>query len=187
MYKFFLRKKDIVAKKEYQNVKELIKKFDPNTQKDPEWKLEYVHNKFELMKNYVEYLDEKADSLVKYATIGTALIGLMLGVINSSLRSWGLYTIFAGLGLWIISIIIAISVRTPYDTPYPPSIRKIYEYETKYSEQPIVKARLVLGYACAIVGQKIIGRFKAKRLQVAYYILALALSFVVLSFFSIFI
>lgn len=169
---------------EYKRMAKFAESFNFSNIEEADWILDYAQKRFELARKYVEYLDEKAESLIKYLGLGTAFFGLIFGLFKSKFVTLTKYAIIIGIILWIISVLIAIAVRTPWDMPYPPSVKRVFEYIKKEKESQKAKARLALNYGYSVVGQKIIGRFKARYLQISYYLLVSAL---ILFLFSIFI
>lgn len=61
----------------YKDAIKFRKDFDYSKIKDVDWILDHAKEKFLLMKEYVEYLDGKADETLKHLGLGTGVIGFL--------------------------------------------------------------------------------------------------------------
>lgn len=168
---------------EYKEMVKFRKNFDYSDIKETGWVLDYAQEKFKLMRDYVEYLDDKADAMLRYLGLGTGVLGYILG--SSFTCFVPLSKIFIGLCVifWIISILFALAIKQPYGMPYPPKTKVVFNYMKKYKEKNEVQARIALQFDETALGQKLIGLIKAKRLQWAYRLLVAALVVFLISFF----
>lgn len=159
---------------EIKKISELIKNTNYSNFQNHGWLLEYAHKNFELAKNYVEYLDQKAESIVKYLGLGSLLTILF----NTNLKFFSSapkIIFIIGIGSWIISALMALITRHPSRIKYPNLIYFALKHGEKYKEAHALKIRLAWGYEKAFVSQIVAGRKKAKLLQASYYFLMLAI------------
>jgi len=98
------------AHKKYESIKKFIKEFDFSNTKDLDWTLDYAHKNFELLNNYLEFLDAKAESIIKYLGLGAVLVFFF----NTSFCKFGVWTqltLMVGVICWVISSIIFLFIR----------------------------------------------------------------------------
>lgn len=167
---------------EMKEVSKLIKNINYSNFQNHGWLLEYAQKNFELAKNYVEYLDQKAESIVKYLGLGSLLAILF----NSNLRtlpSDSKIIFIAGIVSWVISALMALITRNPSSIKYPNPIHFAFKYVKKYKETHSLKIRLAGGYEKAFISQVVEGRKKAKLLQVSYCFFMVAIFAFLLSIF----
>lgn len=172
---------------DYQVLTNTIKEFDPTKNKNiPNWFLSVSQKNFELMMEYVDCLDEKADALIKYLGLGTGFVGFFLGSFFSKFNTIEKGLFFLGILSWVISVSLTLLIRTPSHVSYPPPITTAFKDMDKYNDQIATQAKFSLYYERAAVGQMIVGDDKAKLLRWANRLLFFALILFLLSFFLVY-
>jgi hypothetical protein len=180
--KFAIGKEKIRQDKEFNDLKEFRKNFDYSDLKDVSWVLSHSKERFKMMKDYVEYLDGKADALIRYLGLGTGVLGLFLkfSFAPSSKLSQG--AILIGGVFWIASLLHALSIRQPVIMPYPPSTEFVFKC-IKKEDHLRAQVKVAFEYELSAIGQKIVGGIKAKRMRFAYLWLVISLAMFLISFF----
>jgi len=145
--------------------------------------LEQARANFQFVKNSVEYLEKKADDLIRYLGLGTGLIGILLNYSFGNLATASTVIILGGFFSWIFAIILAISIRNPSSYFYPAPIEYAMHFMEKYGTEPqSLKSWIALAYEKSMIGHRKIGDKKANRLNIAYIFLVIALALFFLSF-----
>ena len=148
----------------------------------PTWILDVSQKNFQLMMDYVDCLDQKADALIKYLGLGTGFVGFFLGSFFCKFNSLEKGIFFLGILAWIVSVSLTLFIRTPSSVSYPPPITTAFKDMCEYSDQGAVQAKFSLYYERAAVGQMIVGGHKANILKWANGLLFFALVLFLLSF-----
>jgi len=152
---------------------------EPN---DADWILSYAQNRFERTSKSLEYIENKADSLLRYMGVGTVLI-FALNSTFKDIPQISQRMFFVGVLLWLFSILFALVARKPTEIPTPASTKFIFMRKDKYGYEDSMKARLSLCVELGSVGHLIRGKEKSRMLTKAYMCLIIALVFFVASFF----
>jgi len=169
--------------KEYKELTKKIREFEPAKHKDtPTWFLDVAQKNFQLMMEYVDCLDEKADALIKYLGLGTGFVGFFLGSFLCKFNTYEKGLFFLGILSWIISVMLTLFIRMPSNISYPPPITTAFKDMDEYNDQKAAQAKFSLYYERAGIGQMIVGNNKANILKRANKLLFFALVLFLFSF-----
>lgn len=167
----------------YEEIDEFIENIDFPNVKNADILLEHARKNFEVAKDSVEYIEKKADDLIKYLGLGTGLVGILLNYSFTSFDLANKFIILAGYVFWIFSIILSLTIRRPSSYPYPVPLDKAFYFMQKFSSEPqALKAWISLAYEKTMKGYIVIIEKKAKRLDIAYILLVAALWLFFVSF-----
>lgn len=168
---------------EMKKFSELIKNVNYSKLQNHGWLLKYAQKNFEFAKDYVEYLDQKAESIVKYLGLGS-LLAILFSPNLKALFCYVPKVIFViGIFSWVISALMALITRNPLSIKYPNPIYFAFKHGEKYKEAYALKIRLAGGYEKAFISQIVAGRKKAKLLQLSYCFFMVAIFAFLLSIF----
>lgn len=145
--------------------------------------LEQSRINFKHAKDSVEYIEKKADELLKYLGLGIGFVGILLNYSVGCLNNFSDFIVLIGFICWVFSIILALSIRKPSNYPYPSSFKESLLFMAKYGEESqAFRAWMASQNELAMYGHIIIGNKKATKLNVAYLFLIFALFLFFLSF-----
>jgi hypothetical protein len=145
--------------------------------------LDQARENFQFVANSVEYLEKKADDLIRYLGLGTGLVGILLNFSFSHLENANKLIVFVGFIAWLISIIFAISIRKTSSYFYPAPVDYAMSFMNKYGDDPqSLKSWIALAYEKSMIRHRITGDKKAAKLNTAYVFLVSALGLFFLSF-----
>ena len=156
------------------------------TKEEAQLVLHYAKDKYSLLVHDVEYLDNKADRLIKYLGIvppGLAAISGYLGLIRSPSCGWLVPAgIIGGIVAWVAAISFALWVLSPADMPYSVSIKNLFEEAKDRQEDKILEAALALRYGKTISRLIKLAEHKGERLKLGYILMAISVLLLLLSF-----
>jgi hypothetical protein len=181
-------KEKIEKHKDVCDTDDFVKNFkhDGITKEEAQLVLNHAKEKYSLLVHDVEYLDNKADLLIKYLGIvppGLAAISGYLGLVRSLSCGWLVPVgIIGGIVAWVAAISCALWVLKPTDMPYPPSVRKLFEELKDKKENKIPEATLALKYSKTISRLIKLGDYKGARLKWGYVLTAVSIFLLLLSF-----
>jgi hypothetical protein len=162
---------------EYNKMTEYINNYDPDKYaQTPSWFLDHAQNNFELMKDYSEYLDGKADAMIRYLGIGIGVIGFFVKSISIQLCPLQKILIIVAILSWALALFMALFTKIPADSTYPPSLIEMIKRRDQYGDGPALYAFLALNYERAAEGQISAGGKKAKWLRSATCLLFISLA-----------
>jgi hypothetical protein len=160
---------------DYKKALEFNSKHEPRSDRDYKWIWQYAEQNFLRWEDANKYLDEKADSLIKYLGGGTGLFTILsitsaksetLGII-----AWAIPAVVAAL----IATAFAIWARTPATAFAPPSIEGAIIYTNEFAEKD--RAVFLGQWHLASEGMRLAVKLKAGRVKFAsvLYVTALIL------------
>lgn len=180
----FKKRHNVLGKnKEIDAIDDFVKHVDYSNAENSDILLEQARSNFRFADNAVEYLEKKADDLIRYLGLGTGLVGILLNYSLCHLKIANKLIILGGFLSWIISIIIAISIRKTSSYFCPAPIDKAIRFmDTYHPESDGLKLWVALAHEKSVIRQGIIGDEKAGKLNTAYVFLVIALGLFFLSF-----
>lgn len=181
-------KEKIEKSKAVCSMDEYVKNFKPCsiTKEEAQLVLHHAKDKYSLLVHDVEYLDKKADLLIKYLGIvppGLAAISGYLGLVRSLSCGWLVPAgIIGGIVAWVAAISFALWVLRPTDMPYPASIQNLFEETKDRKEDRVLEVMLALKYGQAIGRLIKLGNIKGERLKWGYVLTVVSIFLLLLSF-----
>ena len=166
----------------YKNAIKFRKEFDYSKAKESDWLLKHGQEKFYLMKEYVEYLDNKADSMLRYLGFGTGIFGFLVWFSCQNFNIWIQLLMGLGAFLWMISMLFSLSIKNSFGMPYPPTVSYVLNQMKKFDNIDEIKIKIALQYDETALAQKIIGLNKAIKLKKSYVFMVSALIVFLFSF-----
>jgi len=144
---------------------------------------EHVKANFNYAKESVEYLEKKADDLIRYLGLGTGLLGFLLNYSVKHFERESILLISIGFIFWLTSLVLALFIRRPNAYLYPAKSSQIFSFMDNYrTDANALKAWISIAYEKSIINHRKIGKKKARILNIAYFFLIFALVFFFLSF-----
>jgi hypothetical protein len=146
--------------------------------------LQYAKEKYGLLIHDIEYLDNKADLLIKYVGVVVGGLGAISGYLGLSNPLQFLWMTIVGIVAGILAMCLALWVRKPVDVPSTMSVQTLFKIIREKKGDQIPETALALAYEKAMVRLKELGRLKGIVLVFAYALLiaAIGLLFLGLSF-----
>jgi small-conductance mechanosensitive channel len=171
--------------------KELAKKSDKiqkhlnrfSLAEDLDLLLQYSKANFTLIKESTEYVEKKADDLIKYLVAAVGFLVAFLGFLIKSFPSHHLSSVgWAVMGvdtaLWFAAIILALLARSPsaYLTPSTlEGLLSTLETQAGENNSTALRNEIILNYELAAGVHSTRGKEKAGKLKCAYYLSVIAL------------
>lgn len=174
---------ELSEKEELDLVDRLEKEVNGPNNSNAEILLQYAKENFVYHKETAEYIEKKADDLVKYLALGTGLLGFLINFIPAC-EMVGTPGRLMRLGFlaWLIAFLVALATRYLAIYRYPENLASIYKtIETKGGDPKTVQTAMAFSYERARISHLFRGKKKACILKVAYGFLFLAVLLIVLS------
>ncbi len=165
------------------------------TEKEAQLVLQYAKDKYSRLVNDVEYLDNKADRLIKYLGIVPPGLAAISGYLASFQQSASIQSrlfascgwlvpagIIGGIATWVAAISFALWVLSPADNPCSVSIQNLFEEAKDRKEGKILEAALALRYGKTISRLIRLADHKGERLKLGYILTAGSIFLLLLSF-----
>lgn len=146
--------------------------FTPNPTRDYKWAIEYAKESYQRLEKTFQYLDEKADAIIKYLGGGTAVVTLAALTTVNRYSAWLPILLLPSLVCALRAIALALSVRQPTNHPSLPRVTTAIDYVHAYHEAE--ETMLGFWHECC-EGLDLVNGEKAKRVDAAglYYYRAL--------------
>lgn len=135
---------------------------------------EYARSKYELVVHDIEYLDNRADLLIKYLGVvigGLGAISGYLGFARCVRFSW---LTGAGIVAGIVAMGLALWVRKPADMPYTMSVTTLLKIVGEKKGAQVPEGAVALAYEKVLVRLKELTEIKGTVLFVGYALLIAA-------------
>lgn len=180
-------KDKIDSDKDVRNTDKFVNDFDYCRFKKEEAQLvlQYAKEKHSVYVHDVEYIDKKADLLIKYLGIvppALAAISGYLGLNETSGIGWPVVVaIIGGVATWVVAISYALWVVKPGDMPYPSSVEKLCDAMRDRKADKTLEAVLALRYEQVNSRLIILGNIKGNRLKIGYMLTAISIFLLFLS------
>ena len=180
-------KERIEESQDVRSMDNYAKNFKPGgiTKEEAQLVLHYAKDKYDLLVHDLEYLDIKADRLIKYLGVvppGLAALSGYLGLIRSASCGWLVPVgIIGGIVAWVAAISVAFWVLSPEDMPFGVSIQNLFEEAKDRKEDKIFEATLALRYGKTISRLIKLVDHKAERLKLGYILTAISIFLLLLS------
>jgi len=182
-----IKKATIENDRSFQEFSDYVQNFDYSQVSDEDYLLEYAKDKYSETKQTAEYVDDKADALIKYLGLGTggvgAFLGLSFGEIVCLPQIISLCIGILGGFIWAAAVIMALQIRNPAEMPFPSKLDVLINVMKETKSKRITKIATMLAYQKASIGQSVVGRIKGERLQLAFTLTMLAFILFLCSFF----
>jgi hypothetical protein len=158
----------------YQVALDNTKKFTPKPGCDYEWTVAYGKDCYAGLEASFRYLDEKADSIIKYLGGGSAVITVGALAAPGVAGSWLPYLFLPSLCCALLAIRAAAEIRQPNWVPGAPPVKVAVEYAEAYGDK--AEATFVALWHACCEGVAVANDDKAKKLRGAtrWYVRALA-------------
>ncbi len=169
--------------KELEWVSEVEKSINGPNNLNAEALLQYAKDNFNHIKESAEYVERKADDVIKYLALGTGLLGILIKF-EPSCRSAGTSWTLLGGGFvfWVIAFLIALVARYQASYTYPENLRYLFEkMQKKGDDQNTVRTEMALSYERARISHYYRGKRKAVFLKISYFSLLIAVVFILVS------
>lgn len=120
---------------DYKAAVEFRQTFAPKDGVDYAWVCEYAEKHYRWLEERFQYLDEKADSIIKYLGGGTGVIALaaVAGITRDNAPI--ILLMVPSVLLALRAIYLAVSARNPDKTDMPPGITGAVQYAESYGEK----------------------------------------------------
>lgn len=164
-------------------VSEIEEKINGPNNTNSEILLQYARDNFVHIKESAEYIERKADDLVKYLALGTGLLGFLLNFIPANeMSGWPGCLMRVGFLLWLIAFLLALITRYLARYKYPDNLASMFKIiDMKGKDPNTLRTAMALSYERARISHLFRGKEKAGVLKVAYSFLFFAVLLVVLS------
>lgn len=183
IFKFKIDDNILEENESVKELDEITDQLDYPSVENPDILLEQAKDNYENAVNSIEYLEKKSNDLIRYLGVGTGLVGILLHYSAHNLNIYSKIIIILGFGLWIASLICALSIKTPSDYWYPSPINNAMKFMHHYwSDSNSLNVWRALAYQKSIYSYGIMGKIKSERLNRAYIFLVLSLLLFFLSF-----
>jgi len=137
--------------------------------------LGYAKEKYALLTRDMEYLDNKADLLVKYLGVVVGGLGVVSGYLGLSRCSHLSWMVYAGIAAGVLAMALALWVRKPADVPYPMTLQNLFKIIKEKKGDHIPETALTLSYEQVLVRLKELGKLRAKILYVGYALIIVSI------------
>lgn len=168
-----IEEKDIVK-----NTDEFVRKFDYRglTKDEAHLAHEYAQSKYELVVHDIEYLDNRADLLIKYLGVVIGGLGAISGYLGlSQFVRLSFFTV-SGIIAGIVAMGLALWVRKPADMPYTMSVTTLLHIIGEKKGAQVPEGALALAYEKVLVRLKELTEIKGVVLIVGYVLLIAAVA-----------
>ena len=142
--------------------------------------LAYAKEKYALLAHDMEYLDDKADLLVKYLGLVVGGLGALSGYFGLSKCSHLSWMVYVGLAAGVVAMVLALWVRKPADVPYPMTLQNLFKIIKEKKGDHVPETALALSYEQVLARLKELGKFRAKILYVGYALIIVSIGFLFL-------
>ena len=175
--------KSIEKMKRVVELDEYVTEFDYNNIEkcEAEFALDYAKERFTLLSQDSEYLDNKADQLIKYFGVIVGLLGALMGYIGKPIGSPLSWMFIVGIITGILSMGFALWVRKPRSVPYPMSVIYIFKLIKVRKGEHVPIAAEALSFEKASVRLSIVNSRKGYLLWFGYILLILAMTLLFLN------
>jgi hypothetical protein len=137
---------------------------------------EYAQKKYELVVHDLEYLDNRADLLIKYLGVVIGGLGAISGYLGLSRCVKFSVLSGAGIVLGIVAMGLALWVRKPADMPYTMSVSTLLKIIGEKKGDQVPEGALALAYEKVLVRMKELAETKGVVLTVGYVLLIAAVA-----------
>ena len=121
---------------DYKRALEFKADFSPTLDGDDyRWVCDYAQHTYDLLHDTFKYLDEKADSIIKYLGGGTAIAALAAVASVTGENAWAVLMLTPSLCCALKAVRLAMKVRAPVKTPGPPTIYEAIRYAEFHREK----------------------------------------------------
>jgi hypothetical protein len=155
-----------LSEAEYQSAVDFRKTFQPKTDRDYAWVIEFAKDSYKELDETFTYLDEKADSIIKYMGGGTAVIAIGSLITINQIRPWFLFFLLPSFGYALRSIYLAVQARRPTTRPNPTKVTTAIEFAEAY-EKEAEPTFLGVWHECC-EGLAIVNKEKSKKVDRAH-------------------
>ena len=160
------------------NIKEAIeysKKYNPKKDKEYKWVYEHAKEQYDRVEHIFRTLDNKADSMIKYLSPTSGILGIALTYITSyKICSWISYIGLAGIFFIVIAVVLATLSLKPRNYVLLPSIRNAIEAAEYYENDNLASVSFATGIGIAVAQNMESNEFKAKFTKWSYWFFAFA-------------
>lgn len=145
--------------------------------------LKYSEANFTLIKESTEYIEKKADDLIKYLLAAVGFLVALLGFLIKSfpshhLSSVGWVVMGVDTALWFAAIVLSLMARSPSVYLSPSTLEgllSMLETQTGASNSGVLRIEIIQNYELASGVHATRGKEKAGKLKYAYYLSVIAL------------
>jgi hypothetical protein len=175
--------KCIEKKKSIIDTDDYVRKFNYRgiTKEEAQIALRYAKAKYDLLVHDMEYLDNKADLLIKYLGLVVGGLGAINGYLGLSTCSHFSWTAIVGISVGILAMSLALWVRKPADVPYAMTVQTLFKIIKEKRGDQIPETALALAYEKVLVRLKELGKLKGYMLWIGYILIIISIA---LLFFS---
>jgi hypothetical protein len=172
-------KKNLAEKSD--RIQEGLKRF--SAAEDLDVILQYSKENFTLIKESTEYVEKKADDLIKYLVAAVGFLVALSGFLIKSFASHHLDPLgWAVMGvdtaLWFAAILLSLMARSPSVYLSPSTLEgllSMVETQTGASNSNALRVEIIQNYELASGVHATRGKEKASKLKYAYYLSVIAL------------
>jgi len=145
------------------------------TKEEARLALHYAKGKYELLVHDMEYLDNKADLLIKYLGLVVGGLGAISGYLGLSTGAHFSWMTIAGISVGVVVVSLALWVRKPADMPYTMTTQTLFKIIREKKGDQIPETALALAYEKILVRLKERGIFKGKMLVIGYILILIVI------------
>ena len=176
-------KPKLVGDKEANNIeiaKQFRIEFNPQD-KDYDWIYLYAKELFNKVNNNVDYLDNKADCMIKYLAPVVGLLGSLIALLNIKEGNIILSILMLiGIGFIIGSICISVNILLATDFALPPTIKTAIKRAEEFSTSNQAKAKFSTSINVATTQNISVIEYKSRQLNIAYKLFTFGVAWIFL-------
>jgi len=167
--------KDCTSDPKYKEAITFKASFEPLEKVDYEWVNKYAEYTYQQLHGTFKYIDEKADSIIKYLSGGTAIVAIAAVANVTSDNAVLVLLLLPAFLCALFAIFLASSVRVPSPTTAPPDVKTAIDYADAYDVQG--QATFLGLWHATCEGLAIVNERKAEKVMLAtrFYVASIAL------------
>lgn len=159
--------KKVVGDKSYIEALSFARNYKPKPETDYGWVMDYADSEYKRLEDTLNFLDSKADSLIRYMGAGSGIIALVFTYVLSVNTWWSAVQVLPTLIMFFISMAYAGRARAPEKMPTPLHTAGAIKYAHAYPAS-VARASFAAMTGTAAIGLNIAITEKARLVRWAF-------------------